>query len=139
MRSKSRIAASRDQPTVPTIAAENHRFLPSPAKCAADVEATASEMWSHFGETAYFPHARCGRTDGETSALRLARVHAPFNAKGATLRPSKLVVNVQLPGKGSVFLRNLKLVQSELTVGGQINRRHRRRCRRRAHQAVLAR
>ena len=36
----------------------------------------------------------------------------PFNATAASSRPSKLVVNVQLPGKGSVFLRNLKLVQS---------------------------
>ena len=73
------------------------------------------EMWSHFGETAaYFsrtlgmsgPMAKLtGTSDWRTFAL-------PFNAKGASSRPSKLVVNVQLPGKGSVFLRNLKLVQS---------------------------
>src|SRR5215471_9720075 len=73
------------------------------------------EMWSHFGETAaYFsrtlglagPMAKLtGTSDWRAFTL-------PFNAKGASSRPSKLVVNVQLPGKGSVFLRNLKLVQS---------------------------
>jgi hypothetical protein len=73
------------------------------------------EMWSHFGETvAYFsrtlgvagPMAKLTGTSG-WRAFTL-----PFNAKGASSRPTKLVVNVQLPGKGSVFLRNLKLVQS---------------------------
>ena len=73
------------------------------------------EMWSHFGETAaYFsrtlglagPMAKLtGTSDWRAFTL-------PFNAKGASSRPSKLVVNVKLPGKGSVFLRNLKLVQS---------------------------
>src|SRR5439155_13415594 len=73
------------------------------------------EMRSHFGETAaYFsrtlgvsgPMAKLtGTSDWRAFTL-------PFNAKGASSRPSKLVVNVQLPGKGSVFLRNLKLVQS---------------------------
>src|SRR5215475_7425533 len=73
------------------------------------------EMWSHFGETAaYFsrtlgvsgPMAKLtGTSDWRAFML-------PFNAKGASSRPSKLVVNVRLPGKGSVFLRNLKLVQS---------------------------
>src|SRR5207244_6478404 len=73
------------------------------------------EMLSHFGETAsYFsrtlgvagPMAKLtGTSDWRAFSL-------PFNAKGASSRPSKLVVNVQLPGKGSVFLRNLKLVQS---------------------------
>jgi hypothetical protein len=73
------------------------------------------EMWSHFGETAaYFsrtlgvagPMAKLtGTSDWRAFTL-------PFNAKGASSRPSKLVVNVQFPGKGSVFLRNLKLIQS---------------------------
>jgi hypothetical protein len=73
------------------------------------------EMWSHFSETAaYFsrtlgitgPMAKLtGTSDWRTFAL-------PFTAKGASSRPSKLVVNVYLPGKGSVFLRSLKLVQS---------------------------
>jgi len=73
------------------------------------------EMWSHFGETAaYFsrtlgitgPMAKLtGTSDWRTFTL-------PFNAKGASSRASKLVVNVYLPSKGSVLLRNLKLVQS---------------------------
>jgi hypothetical protein len=73
------------------------------------------EMWSHFGETAtYF-----SRTLGITGPMAKLTGNSdwraftlPFNAKGASSRPSKLVVNVYLPGKGSVFLRNLKLVQS---------------------------
>src|SRR5262245_14260450 len=73
------------------------------------------EMWSHFGETAaYFSRTLglsgpMGKLTG-TSDWRAFML--PFNAKGAPSRPTKLVVNVQLPGKGSVFLRNLKLVQS---------------------------
>jgi hypothetical protein len=73
------------------------------------------EMWSHFGETAaYF-----SRTLGVVGRWRNSRalptgVHSRFrsNTKGASSRPSKLMLNVQLPGKGAVFLRNLKLVQS---------------------------
>jgi hypothetical protein len=72
------------------------------------------EMWSHFGETAaYFsrtlgvsgPMAKLtGTSDWRAFTL-------PFNAKGASSPPSKLVINVYLPGRGSVFLRNLKLIQ----------------------------
>jgi hypothetical protein len=79
------------------------------------------EMWSHFGETtAYFsrtlgvngPMAKLTGTSGwRTFTL-------PFNAKGASSPPSKLVVNVYLPGKGSVFLRNLTLVQSTSSAAG---------------------
>ena len=73
------------------------------------------EMWSHFGETAaYFsrtlgvsgPMAKLtGTSDWRAFTL-------PFNAKAASSPPTKLVVNIYLPGKGSVFLRNLKLVQT---------------------------
>jgi hypothetical protein len=79
------------------------------------------EMWSHFGETtAYFsrtlgvagPMAKLTGTSGwRTFTL-------PFNAKGTSSPPSKLVVNVYLPGKGSVFLRNLTLVQSTSSAAG---------------------
>ena len=72
------------------------------------------EMWSHFGETAaYFsrtlgvsgPMAKLtGTSDWRAFTL-------PFNAKGASSPPSKLVINVYRPGKGSVVLRNLKLIQ----------------------------
>jgi hypothetical protein len=73
------------------------------------------EMWSHFGETAAYFSRTLGITGPMakltgTSGWRTFTL--PFNAKGASSRPSKLVVNVYLPGKGSLFLRNLKLVQS---------------------------
>ena len=73
------------------------------------------EMWSHFGETAsYFSRTlgAAGPMAKLTGTSNWRVFTLPFNAKGAGSRPSKLVVNVQLPGKGTVLLRNLKLVQS---------------------------
>jgi hypothetical protein len=73
------------------------------------------EMWSHFGETAAYFSRTLGNTGPMAKLTGTSNWRAftvPFNAKGASSRPSKLVVNVYLPGKGSVFLRNLKLVQS---------------------------
>jgi len=73
------------------------------------------EMWSHFGETAaYFSRTlgAAGPMAKLTGTSDWRAFTLPFNAKGASSRPSKLMLNVQLPGKGGVFLRNLKLVQS---------------------------
>jgi hypothetical protein len=73
------------------------------------------EMWSHFGETAaYFSRTlgAAGPMAKLTGTSHWRAFTLPFNAKGASSRPSKLTLNVQLPGKGGVFLRNLKLVQS---------------------------
>jgi len=73
------------------------------------------EMWSHFGETAsYFSRTlgAIGPMAKLTGTSNWRPFMLPFNANGAGSRPSKLVVNVQLPGKGTVLLRNLKLVQS---------------------------
>jgi hypothetical protein len=73
------------------------------------------EMWSHFGETAAYFSRTLGVTGPMAKLTGTSDWRAfmlPFDAKGASSRPSKLVVNVQLPGKGSVFLRDLKLVQS---------------------------
>lgn len=72
------------------------------------------EMWSHFGEgTAYF-----SRTLGEagpmaklTGTSEWRAFTLPFNATGTKSHPAKLVLNVQLPAKGSVVLRNLKLIE----------------------------
>jgi hypothetical protein len=73
------------------------------------------EMWIHFGETAAYFSRTLGITGpmGKLTGTSDWRTFTlPFNAKGARSRPSKLVMNVYLPGKGSAFLRNLKLVQS---------------------------
>jgi hypothetical protein len=73
------------------------------------------EMWSHFGESAaYFSRTFgvTGQMAGLTGTSGWRTFTLPFNAKGASSRPSKLVVNVYLPGKGSVFLRDLTLAQS---------------------------
>ena len=72
------------------------------------------EMWSHFGETAaYFSRTlgMSGPMAKLTGTSDWRAFNLPFNAKGASSPPSKLVMNVYLPGKGSVFLRNLKLIQ----------------------------
>jgi hypothetical protein len=73
------------------------------------------EMWSHFGETAAYFSRTLGLTGPMaklTGTSEWRTFTLPFNAKGSSSRPSKLVVNVYLPGKGSVFLGNLRLVQS---------------------------
>ena len=78
------------------------------------------EMWNHFGEAAYF-----SRTLGETGPMGKLRGTSdwrafilPFNATGAKSKPTKLVINVQLPGKGVVYLRSpLVLAQGESISG----------------------
>jgi hypothetical protein len=72
------------------------------------------EMWSHFGEmAAYFSRTLgvSGPMAKLTGTSDWRAFNLPFNAKGASSSPTKLVMNVYLPGKGSVFLRNLKLIQ----------------------------
>ncbi|MEQ1854146.1 MAG: hypothetical protein ABMA01_21450 [Chthoniobacteraceae bacterium] len=73
------------------------------------------EMWSHFGsDAAYF--SRTLGASGPMAGLRGDsgwRVFTlPFDATGAKSTPSRLVINVQLPGQGTVFLRDLRLIQS---------------------------
>jgi hypothetical protein len=78
------------------------------------------EMWNHFGEAAYF-----SRTLGETGPMGKLRGTSdwrafvlPFDATGAKTHPTKLVVNVHLPGKGVVYLRSpLKLAESARAPG----------------------
>ena len=47
-----------------------------------------------------------GRSDGRPFGL-------PFNATGAAGNPTKLVLNLSLPGKGTVTVRNLRLEQGD--------------------------
>lgn len=78
------------------------------------------EMWNHFGpDTAYF-----SRTLGTTGQLQKLTGKSdwrpfslPFNAEGAKGKPSKLDFNVQLPTKGTVYLRNVRLVQADSFAG----------------------
>jgi hypothetical protein len=81
------------------------------------VEGTISylEMWNHFANGgAYF-----SRTLGDGGPMGKLRGDSgwrpfmlPFNATGASGHPTKLVVNLQLAGKGTVYLRNVKVWQS---------------------------
>ncbi len=79
------------------------------------VEGTAYlEMWNHFPDgSAYFSRTLAGH--GPMAALRGSGgwrdVVLPFSAAGATHHPSRLVVNVVLPGKGKVWVGNLVLSQ----------------------------
>ncbi len=74
------------------------------------------EMWNHFGGNAYF-----SRTMGEHGPMGKLRGTSdwrpfilPFNASGSSGSPGKLVINLHLPGKGVVYLRDLKLIQAKV-------------------------
>ena len=85
------------------------------------------EMWSHFpGGGQFFTKALAGsgpmRCLQGTSKWR--RFVLPFNLGKDTIRPNKLVLNVALPGRGTVYLGPLSLVQygpkeNPLAVAGQ--------------------
>ena len=72
------------------------------------------EMWSYFpGGGAYF-----SRTLGESGPMGSLRgtsdwreLSLPFSAAGTPQRPSRLVINLVLPGKGRVWLGPLTLLQ----------------------------
>jgi len=74
------------------------------------------EMWSHFGASdAYF-----SRTLGENGAMAKLTGNSewrpfslPFNAKGSKSHPTALDLNVHFAGKGTVYLRNVKLSQAD--------------------------
>lgn len=73
------------------------------------------EMWNHFGpQEAYF-----SRTLGDTGLMKKLEGTAdwrafvlPFNAEGTKTEVTKLVLNLQLSGKGIVDLRSLRLTEA---------------------------
>ncbi len=72
------------------------------------------EMWSHFPDgSAYFSRSLAGQgllaSLSGTSAWR--DMALPFSAAGTAKRPSKLVLNLVLPGKGRVWIGPLSLFQ----------------------------
>jgi len=72
------------------------------------------EMWSHFPDGGmYF-----SRTSGDSGPMQSITGSSgwrtftlPFYIGEATMRPSKLEINVVLPGQGTVYLGPIKLVQ----------------------------
>ncbi len=71
------------------------------------------EMWNYFAGGTYF-----SRTLATTGPMQLIQGQSdwrlfvlPFYGDEKTGRPHRLVINVVLPGRGTVFLENLKLVQ----------------------------
>ncbi|HEY3318866.1 MAG TPA: hypothetical protein VGP72_00110 [Planctomycetota bacterium] len=74
------------------------------------------EMWSQFPDgSAFF-----SRTLGETGPMQFISGSSgrrpfslPFNAAGAKGNPSKLVINLVLPGKGTVWISDMKLIQND--------------------------
>jgi hypothetical protein len=74
------------------------------------------EMWNHFaGGGAYF--SRTLATDGPMAALHGTSgwrdFVLPFDSKGAPGAPQKLIINLELMGKGTVELRDVRLVEAE--------------------------
>jgi hypothetical protein len=80
-----------------------------------DVEGAAFlEMWSHFPDrSAYF--SRTLADQGPMACLRGTSgwrdVILPFSAAGTPMRPSRLVINLVMPGKGKVWIGTPALVQ----------------------------
>ena len=73
------------------------------------------EMWNVFEDGRYFT-----RTNGEQGPMRKITgdsdwrsIVLPFDATGAKAPPRSLVINVVLPGRGSVTLDTLTLVELE--------------------------
>ncbi len=80
------------------------------------------ETWNYFGETEkYFsrtltPTGPMGVMKG-TSSWR--PFHLPFSTLGSKKRPSKIEVNLVLPGQGTVYLSEIRLIQSSSWWSGQ--------------------
>jgi hypothetical protein len=78
------------------------------------------ELWSHFADGSAF-FSRALAQQGPLQALSGTsgwRAFAlPFDATGGAGMPSKLVLNVVLPGKGTVWLSPVKLVQGKAAFG----------------------
>lgn len=72
------------------------------------------EMWNHFG-AGMSAFSRTLADGGPMGGLRgtssWRTFILPFNATGTKNPPERLEVNVQLPGKGTVFLRSLRLIE----------------------------
>ncbi len=77
------------------------------------------EMWNHFSDgSRYFSrtlsdHGPMGRLSGTSPPRPFV---LPFTISGDTPSPSKLVVNVVLPGRGRVRLSPVELLQFEHSV-----------------------
>jgi len=81
------------------------------------------ELWNHFPDgSQYF-----SRTLGDGGAMQKLTGSSgwrtftlPFDATGAASAPSRLVLNVVLPGRGRVELGPLKLVTQEIRSHGSV-------------------
>jgi len=72
------------------------------------------EMWSHLpGRGPFFTKALAGRGPMQClqGSSKWRRFVLPFNLGKEAIRPSKLVLNVVLPGRGTVYLGPLSLMQ----------------------------
>ncbi len=69
------------------------------------------EMWSHFGERAFFSRTLSdGGPMGEITGSREWRVFALPFVLAEGMKPDRLEVNLVLPGKGTVTIADLRLV-----------------------------
>jgi len=72
------------------------------------------EMWSHFpGGNRFFSRALASRGPMQClqGSSKWRRFVLPFSLGKEAIRPNKLVLNVVLPGRGTVYLGPLSLVQ----------------------------
>ncbi len=73
------------------------------------------EMWSHFGPDSYFSRTlgSAGPMAKLTGTSNWRAFSLPFDAHATESHPTKLVLNLQLPGRGVVYLRKVKLSQAD--------------------------
>ncbi len=72
------------------------------------------EMWNYFKDGSHYftrTMAQTGLMQGLEGSCRWRPFSLPFRATGRMGRPESLVVNVVLPGRGTVYLSSLRLVQ----------------------------
>lgn len=116
-----RVVNAKEQPLTATVLTVEDPGVGGPAYAIKgevryeDVQGTGYlEMWSFFPEGGMFfsrtlgKSGPMGRLEGSSSWRAFA---LPFLLKDSPTRPNRLEVNVVLPGRGTVFLSPLQLVQ----------------------------
>lgn len=99
---------------------EKFHVLSGEVRCEGVEGGAYLEMWSHFGgDEAYFTRTlgEAGPMGRLTGSADWRAFWLPFNAEGARGHPSKLVLNVVLPSKGTVWLGTPLTLRQEARQG----------------------
>jgi len=121
-----RISNDRDEPVTTTILVLDNPAITRPGYAITgevryeQVDGKAYlEMWNHFpGAGAYFSRTlhNAGPMQFISDSSDWRSFSLPFMSNHDTPAPEKLVLNVVLPGRGTVYLSSIKLVQDERPI-----------------------